>query len=48
MTTVIGPTAEVFDIHRRPSGHLSYGYGALFCVGAALARLKGCVVLEAI
>lgn len=43
-----GPTAEVFDIHRRPERHLAFGYGAHFCLGAALARLEGRIALEQI
>ncbi|MDP6493537.1 MAG: cytochrome P450 [Acidimicrobiales bacterium] len=43
-----GPTAEEFDIHRRPERHLAFGYGAHFCLGAALARLEGRVALEEI
>lgn len=43
-----GPTAELFDIHRRPERHLAFGYGAHFCLGAALARLEGKVALEQI
>ena len=43
-----GPTAEEFDIHRRPERHLAFGYGAHFCLGAALARLEGRGALEEI
>ena len=43
-----GPTAEAFDIRRRPDRHLAFGYGAHFCLGAALARLESRVALEEI
>jgi cytochrome P450 len=43
-----GPSAEVFDIYRRPERHLAFGYGAHFCLGAALARMEGKVALEEI
>ena len=36
-----------FDISRRNAAeHLSFGFGAYFCLGAALARLEGEVVFE--
>lgn len=43
-----GETAHLFDIHRRPDRHLAFGYGAHFCLGAALARMEGRVALEQI
>jgi len=43
-----GPTAAEFDIRRRPERHLAFGYGAHFCLGAALARMESKVALEEI
>ena len=39
------PNGERFDIHRR-GGHLSFGQGLHFCLGASLARMQARVVLE--
>jgi len=38
--------AEQFDIHRPGSANLTFGFGAHFCLGAALARLEGRVALD--
>ena len=43
-----GPTAGQFNIHRNPDRHLSFGYGAHFCLGAALARMEGKIAVEEI
>ena len=40
------PDADQFIVHRESARHLSLGYGAHFCLGAALARLEGRVALE--
>jgi cytochrome P450 len=35
-----------FDIHRKAVSHVTFGYGAHFCLGAALARLEGRIALD--
>ena len=37
---------DTFDIHRTTTGHLTFGYGAHFCLGAALARIEGRIALD--
>lgn len=41
-----GPSADRLDVGRTPNHHVSFGHGAHFCLGAALARLEARVVLE--
>jgi cytochrome P450 len=43
---VFGPTGARFDVGRDPNPHISFGHGPHFCLGAALARLEGRIVLE--
>ena len=40
------PDADRFDIERSADRNLAFGYSAHFCLGAALARLEGRVVLD--
>ncbi len=42
------PEAEVFDPDRNTQGHLAFGFGNHFCLGASLARLEARCALEAI
>lgn len=37
-----------YDIHRKVTQHLGFGYAVHYCMGAALARLEGRVALEEI
>lgn len=38
--------AEEFDVTRHPNNHISFGYGAHFCLGAALARMETRIALN--
>lgn len=42
------PEPDRYDIERRPSGHVALGSGIHGCVGQAIARLEGEVVLTAL
>ena len=44
--STFGPTASMLDVGRHPNPHIAFGFGNHFCLGAALARLEGRVVLE--
>ena len=35
-----------FDVRRNLDHHLSFGFGAHYCLGQALARLEGRIVLD--
>src|SRR5690606_24835867 len=39
---------ETFDIERRPVGHMAFGSGIHGCVGQAVARLEGELILTAL
>ncbi len=42
------PDGERFDVSRRAQGHLGFGFGKHFCLGASLARLEARIALEAL
>jgi cytochrome P450 len=37
---------DTFDLDRAERGHVAFGYGTHFCVGHAIARTLGQVVIE--
>ena len=39
------PNPDTYDLHRSTDRHVTFGYGAHFCLGAALARMEGKVAL---
>jgi cytochrome P450 len=43
---VFGADAGAVRVDRHPNPHVSFGFGPHFCLGAALARLEGRVVLS--
>ncbi len=43
---VFGADAEAFRVSRDASGHVAFGFGEHFCLGAVLARMEGRIAFE--
>ena len=43
-----GDDADIFDVTRKPKQHLTFGVGAHYCLGNALARIEGRIALDEI
>jgi cytochrome P450 len=46
--SVFGPDADAFRATRETSGHVAFGFGEHFCLGAALARLEARIAFTAL
>ena len=42
------PHAAELDLHRDASGHLAFGHGTHYCLGATLGRMEAEIVLTAL
>ncbi|MFG2429520.1 cytochrome P450 [Streptomyces sp. NPDC048590] len=42
------PDPDTFDIRREAQGHLAFGHGIHFCLGAPLARMEGRIAISAL
>lgn len=40
------PDGDRFDVSREAKGHIAFGFGIHFCLGAALARMEGRIALD--
>ena len=40
------PDPDVYDVDRRPQGHLGFGAGKHFCLGSGMARLVTAVAMR--